>query len=88
MINNWNTFGPCGWAAIGDWNPTPDNENLVLSVRLTPAEVLQWVKREKARMRQELKADFRLRSDPKHRLDWEVLEAVERCTRQRFYEEP
>lgn len=65
--------------------PVPDNDNWrLLPDWMTPAEFLQWLRREKERMRRQLKADFRLRSCPKHRRDWEVLIAVESCAAQRY----
>ena len=63
-----------------------DNQRLAESW-MTPAELLQWIRQEKEQMRRELAADFQLRSDPKHRNDWENLEAMERCTLQRYYDE-
>lgn len=61
--------------------PPADNDNWhLLPDWMTPAELLQWVRKDKERMRQELAADFRLRSCPKHRQDWDVLVAIERCT--------
>jgi hypothetical protein len=51
--------------------PVPANENLqLLPDWMTPAELIRC----------ELAADFRLRSCPKHRLDWDILIAIERCT--------
>ena len=61
--------------------PVSANENLLLMPDWqTPAELLQWIRQDKERMRRELAADFRLRSCPKHRLHWDVLIAIERCT--------
>ena len=77
------------WDEREGWDRVPDNENLRLfSASRTPAEVLQSLGREKEAMRAELAADFKLRSDPKHRNDWDNLEALERCIKQRYYDEP
>lgn len=78
-----NMFGPQFGFGIADWNRIPDNENLrLLPDWMTPAELLQWIRQEREVMRKELAADFRLRSDPKHRNDWDNLEALERATLQ------
>ena len=85
----WITYGPRGWIGTAEQNPTADNENLqLLPDWMTPAELLQWIAQEKEQMQRELAADFRLRSNPKHRHDWDNLEALERCTLQRCYGEP
>ena len=69
-----------------EWNPKPDNDNLrLLPGWMTPAELLQWVRQEKKLMQKELAANFRLRSDSKHRNDWENLEGLERCTMERYF---
>jgi hypothetical protein len=58
----------------------PDNDNWRLMPDWrTPAEFMQWIRQDKERMRRELAADFRLRSCPQHRLDWEILIAMEKC---------
>jgi hypothetical protein len=82
----WNTHSPHSWITMAESNPTPANENLkLLPDWMTAAEVLQWVGREQEQMRRELAADFRLRYDRKHRLDWENLEALRRCVQQHCY---
>ena len=89
MIDFWLTYGPRGWIVTTDRNPTADNENLkLLPDWMTPAEVLQWVGREKRQMRKELSADFRLRFNRKHRLDWENLEILRRCITQHYHRKP
>ena len=69
----------------GPTTPAPDNDNWRLKPDwMTPAEFLQWLRREKERMQRELEADFRLRSCPKHRQDWDILVAIERCASHRY----
>jgi hypothetical protein len=59
---------------------TPDNDNLrLIPDWRTPAEFFQWIRREKQRLRRLLAADFRLRSCPEWRRDWEVTLAMEKC---------
>ena len=61
--------------------PVPANENLLLLPDwMTSAEALQRIRRTMDEMRRELAADFRLRSCPKHRRQWDELIAIERCT--------
>ena len=61
--------------------PVSANENLVLLPDwMTPAELIQRIRRTMDEMRRELAADFRLRSCPKHRQHWDELIAIERCT--------
>jgi len=75
-------------AIIDDSNPppTPDNDNWgVASPWQTPAEALQSIRRMKDEMRQELAADFTLRSCPEHRQIWECLLAAEKCALWHYY---
>jgi hypothetical protein len=66
----------------------PANENGgVAPAWQTPAEALQDIRRMKARWKQELAADFRRRSCPKHRETWEILVAMEKCIRWHVYGE-
>jgi hypothetical protein len=60
--------------------PSPDNENLELMAgcKLTPAEVMQWVQREKVRLSGEVARDARLWTCPKHRRDWDVTLGIEK----------
>jgi hypothetical protein len=62
--------------------PTPDNENLPLmdGCKLTPAEVLQWARREKRRLSRELARDPRLWTCPKHRRQWNEMQGAEKMT--------
>jgi hypothetical protein len=65
--------------------PTPDNDNWKLKKDwMTPAELLQWVRRTREEMQRELAADFSLRHCPKHRGIWESLAALERCARWQY----
>ncbi len=45
----------------------------------TPAEAIQLIRRWKDEMRQELIADFALRSCPEHRHRWDLMHAMEKC---------
>lgn len=68
--------------------PTHDNDNWKLKEDwMTPAELLQWVRRTREEMRRELAADFSLRACPKHRRTWESLAAIERCALWHYYGE-
>lgn len=60
--------------------PRPDNNNWrLMDDWMTPAELMQWIRRTRNEMRQELAADFRLRNCPRHRRHWETLDAIEKC---------
>lgn len=66
--------------------PEPHNDNWgVASKWQTPAEALQKLRRMKEEMRRELRADFRLRADPTHRLHWTMLVEAEKCALWQFY---
>ena len=66
--------------------PTPDNDNLrLLSEGNTPAEFMQWARREKERLRRERVADERLLTCPEHRLTWDITLAMEKCCRWHYY---
>jgi hypothetical protein len=72
----------------GDANPPPmpaNSNGRLMEDWMTPAELLQWVRRTREEMRRELEADFSLRHCPKHRQDWESLHALERCTLWHYY---
>ena len=75
--------------AIGDSGPPPepDNENLELMAdcSLTPAEVLQWVRRRKRRLCRELAMDSRLWHCPEHRRDWNASLGIEKLTLSQCY---
>ena len=76
--------------SIGEDRPPPaaDNENLrLLSDWMTPAELMQWLRREEKRLNKELAADERLWSCPEHRLTREINQAMERCARWHCYGE-
>lgn len=67
----------------GFTTPTPDNENLPLmddDFVLTPAELMQWARREKKRLSRALAADPRLWSCPQHRRDWNATIGIEQIT--------
>ncbi len=51
----------------------------------TPAELMQWIRRTREGMLQELEADFSLRHCPKHRKRWESLAALESCALWHYY---
>lgn len=79
-------FALCLMAGEGGKLPQPDNDNWDLAPAWqTPAEVIQRIRRMKEEMRQELRADFRLRTDPKHRMYWESLLGLEQCALWKFY---
>jgi hypothetical protein len=66
--------------------PKPDNDNLrLMEDWMTPAELMQWIRRTRQEMRQELAADFRLRNCPTHRRHWVNLNAMERCCLWHYY---
>ena len=69
------------------WAPKPhNNDNLrLMEDWMTPAEFMQWVRRNREEMRRELAADFTLRFDPVHRKDWVALAAMERCCLWHYY---
>jgi hypothetical protein len=79
-------FALCVTAGEGGTPPKPDNDNWgVASKWQTPAEALQKIRRMKDEMRRELRADFRLRSCPTHRLHWDMLIEAEKCALWQFY---
>ena len=60
--------------------PKPENDNWpVKAPWQTPPEVLQMIRRWKEEMRQELIADFALRSCPEHRHRWDLMHAMEKA---------
>lgn len=86
MITIFSTFGPCFLSGDDLTPPVPDNDNWgVASSWETPAEALQNIRRMKARVRQELAADFTLRASPKHRQYWDILIAMEKCALWHYY---
>ncbi len=60
-------------AANTNWRIKPD--------WMTPAEVMQVVRREKERLRRAVAADPGLVNSPKHRHEWAETLAFERCAR-------
>lgn len=67
-------------------SPTPDNTNWRLMPDWeTPAEFMQWVRREKERLRREMAADPRLLTSPEHRREWDVRVAMEKCALLHYY---
>lgn len=62
--------------------PTADNENfpLLLNCPLTPAELMQWVRRERRRLSCQLAADHRLWTCPEHRRTWNATIGIEKLT--------
>ncbi len=85
-MNPNDVFALCTTAGEGGTPPQPDNDNWgVASAWQTPAEALQKLRRIKEEMRRELQADFRLRSDPEHRLLWETVIEAEKCALWQFY---
>ena len=82
-MDSWNLFGM--WCGIGESAPPlpkPDNQNLELlaGCKLTPAEVMQWARREKTRLSRDVAMDARLWTCPKHRRDWIMTLAIEKLT--------
>jgi hypothetical protein len=65
--------------------PTPDNNNWRLTSELTPAEFMQWVRREKQRLHRELLANPSLLTCPEHRRDLTVRLAMEKCALWHYY---
>jgi hypothetical protein len=73
-------FGTCCIVGEGSIPPAHDNDNWRLMPDWrTPAEFMQWIRRDKERLRRKLAADFTLRSNPQYRLDWDILIAMEKC---------
>jgi hypothetical protein len=60
----------------------PDNDNLELmpGCPLTPAELMQWARRERKRLSRELATDASLWACPKHRRTWDETLAIEKLT--------
>lgn len=66
--------------------PQADNDNLrVLSEWMTPAEVLQWVRREKVRLCREVASDPRLWFCPEHRRTWNARLGIEAIVIRQYY---
>jgi hypothetical protein len=66
--------------------PNPDNENLrMMEDWETPAELIQFIRREKDRLCRQLAVDPSLLGDPTHRL-WRIeTNAMEACALWHFY---
>jgi hypothetical protein len=62
--------------------PPHDNDNLELmpGCRFTPAELLQWARRERKRLSRELAMDARLWTCPEYRRTWEETLGIEKLT--------
>ncbi len=74
------------WVVGSDPLPTADNDNWgVAGNGQTPAEALQLIRRWKAQAKQELAADFSLRSCPEHRKTWDITLAMEKCALWIYY---
>lgn len=77
IINNFIEFAP----------PEPANENLrLLPDWMTPAEVMQWVRREKERLSREVADNPRLWNCPEHRRMWDMTLAIEQLTLRQCYD--
>ena len=64
----------------------PENDNRRLkSDWMTPAEVMQWVRREKERLSRAVAQDARLWSCPKHRWEWDMTIGIEKMTLCLYY---
>jgi hypothetical protein len=64
----------------------PDNENLRLMPDWeTPAEFMQWVRREQERLRRQMAADPRLLTCPEHRRKLNVRLAMEKVCLSHYY---
>lgn len=73
---------------IGECLPPPaDNDNLELmrGCVLTPAELMQWTRRERRRLSRAVAIDARLWSCPDHRRDWIVTLGIEKLTLWKCY---
>jgi hypothetical protein len=69
--------------------PEADNDNKrLMEDWMTPAELMQWIQRTQEEMRQERAADASLLTCPKHRRQWDSLQAIERCARWHYFREP
>jgi hypothetical protein len=82
QIKSWEYAGTrCG---VGEalLLPPPDNDNLELmpGCPLTPAEVMQWLRRERRRLSRAVAMDTRLWTCPEHRRDWIVTLGLEKLT--------
>ncbi len=85
-MDSWTIFGTRFITGDTDPVPTPDNNNWrLMEDWMTPAEFMQWVRREKERLRREVEADVRLLTCPKHRLTREIRLAMEKCWLSHFY---
>jgi hypothetical protein len=62
--------------------PSHDNENLELMTgcKLTPAELLQFIRQHKKRLSRAVAADARLWDCPDHRNDWMTTLGIEKLT--------
>jgi hypothetical protein len=62
--------------------PVADNENLplLLNCAMTPAEIIQWARREKKRLARKVAADPRLWTCPDHRRTWNATIGIEKLT--------
>jgi hypothetical protein len=79
-MESCNVFGTRFITGDASLPPRPDNDNWrLMHDWMTPAELMQWIRRTRQEMRQELAADFRLRNCPKHRRQWKTLDAIEKC---------
>jgi hypothetical protein len=78
-MDSWTLLGTRLNAGDANPPPPPDNENLELMAgcKLTPAEVLQWVRRRKQRLCRELAMDAQLWHCPEHRRDWNASLGIE-----------
>jgi hypothetical protein len=57
--------------------PAANDNDRLLPDWMTPAEFFQWIRLEKKRLLQLFAADFRLRSSPEYRREWEVTLGME-----------
>ena len=87
-MNSWNLFGiRCDLGESAPPLPTPDNDNLELMTgcKLTPAELLQFIRQYKKRLSRAVAADARLWTCPEHRKDWMITLGIEKVTLWRCY---
>jgi hypothetical protein len=85
-MDSWTLFGTRFITGDANLPPTPHNDNCrLMEAWMTPAELMQWLRRTQEEMRRELAADFSLRNCPTHRRHWDTLKAMERCALWRYY---
>lgn len=79
VSGSWDYRGTRVIDGVGE-PPRPDNDNWRLMEEwMTPAELMQWIRRTRDEMRRELAGDDSLWHCPRHRRQRLSLDAMERC---------